>query len=194
MPDPARIDPELLPTLLAVAEHGGIAAAARAVDLSQPAVSARIHRLERALGTALFERSARGVSPTPAGQRLLHYAREVQELRDRAAREVGPSRSLGPLAIMASTTIAAQVLPTAFAAYRRRHPDVRIDLAIGNTKDVIEAVRGGAYPLGLVEGHRRVPAVRLEPWLDDELQLVIGRDAPAAWRPRRAVDLSLIHI
>lgn len=185
----ASLDAELLPTFLSVVEHGRIAAAARALHLSQPAVTARIRRLETSLGTTLLERSVRGVAPTPAGLRLAAHAREIQRMLDEAAADVGESVAAQPLAIAASTTIAAQVLPAALAAYRQKHPHVEIKLRIGNTEDVLEAVRSGRFPLGLVEGLRRAAAVRLEPWVDDELLLAVRRDAPASWRPRDAVGL-----
>lgn len=190
----ASIDPELLTTFQAVLEHGRIAAAARATHLSQPAVSARIRRLERELGTTLFKRSVRGVSPTPAGQRLAVHARELQALLDRAAADVRGTDELGKLEIIASTTIAAQVLPISLAAYRQRHPEVELALTIGNTDEVVEAVRDGIVPLGLVEGNRRVAAVRLTPWVDDELTLVTGRNAPDAWRPRTADQLATLPL
>ena len=183
------LDPELLTTFLAVLEHGRMAAAARATHLSQPAVSARIQRLEQTLGTALFHRSVRGVSPTPAGQRLAGYAREMQGLLERAAADIGGAEQLGTLAVFASTTIAAQVLPITLAAYRKQHPDVDLKIRVGNTEEVVAAVRDGSFPLGLVEGTKRVAAVRLQPWVDDELQLVVGRDAPLHWRPRTPADL-----
>jgi DNA-binding transcriptional LysR family regulator len=68
-------DPALLPTFLAVLDSGRISAAARVLRLSQPAVTAQIRKLEEAMGAPLFVRSARGVVPTPAGERLAGYAR-----------------------------------------------------------------------------------------------------------------------
>jgi len=183
------LDPALLPTFLDVLRHGGIGAAARATFLSQPAVTARIRRLEETLGVPLLIRSRGGVTATPAGEKLARYAREVQRLLDEAEREV-PSADvhLGRLELIASTTIAAYVLPEALARFRQRHPSVPIRLAIGNTDEVIAALRSGEAPLGLVEGFARASGVHLEPWVDDELVPVLGGDAP--WRPRSAAELS----
>jgi DNA-binding transcriptional LysR family regulator len=182
------LDPELLATFLAVVQHGRISAAARAVHLSQPAVTARVRRLEESVGAPLLVRSVRGVEPTPAGRRLAERAREVRRLLEEALDEVGDDEhALGDLAIAASTTIAAHVLPSVLARFRARHPTVPIEIEIGNTKEVVEAVRSGARPLGLVEGTARAVGVRLEPWLDDELVPVIGVDAPFV--VRRDADL-----
>lgn len=188
------LEPEQLSTFLAVLEQRSISAAARAVHLSQPAVSARIRRLEQTLGTALFDRSARGISPTPAGERLAVRAREIQSLLDLAAAEVGATHELGELELVASTTIAAHALPPVLATFRKEYPDVRFKLRTCNTGEVLDAVRSGTFPLGLVEGHKRTPAVRLEPWVDDEIFPVIGASAPRGWLPRRIEDLEQIPI
>lgn len=188
------LDADLLRTFLAVLEQGRIAAAARVENLSQPAVSARIRRLEESLGTALFERSVRGVSPTPAGLRLVGHAREVQRILRVAATDVGGAGELGVLTLAASTTIASYVLPRVLAAYRRQHPSVELELFIGNTEEVIDEVRQRRSALGLVEGRDKAQAVSLEPWIQDELQLVVGRDAPSQWRPQSFDDLEGIPI
>jgi DNA-binding transcriptional LysR family regulator len=187
------LDPDLLPTFLAVVQHGRISAAARAVRLSQPAVTARIHRLERAVGAPLFVRSVRGVEPTAAGQRLAERAREIERLLGTALDELGgPDRADGPLAIGASMTISAHVLPPALARFRARHPRVPIEVRTANTKEVVEAVRSGELPLGLVEGTARAVGVRLESWLDDELVAVMSPSAP--FSVRRDEDLLEVPI
>lgn len=187
------LDPYLLATFLDVLQHGGIGAAARATDLSQPAVTARMRRLEESLGTTLLTRSSRGVVPTPAGDRLADYARRVRALLDEASVEVPASdTNLGRLSIVASTTIAAYVLPPALAAFRSRYPQVPFEVAVANTRDAIDAVRDGSVPLGLVEGHPRAPGVRLEPWVDDEIVPVLGSQTP--WRPQRAAELESLPL
>jgi len=194
--DPAplpALDPTLLPTFLDVLRAGGIGAAARASHLSQPAVTARMRRLEEVLGVPLLVRSRAGVTPTPAGERLAEYARAVQRLLDEAEREVpSADQHLGRLDLFASTTIAAHVLPEVLARFRLRHPTVPIRVSIGNTDEVIQALRSGEAPLGFVEGHARASGVRLEPWLDDELVPVVGGAAP--WRLREPNDLAEVPI
>lgn len=188
-----ELDPALLPTFLAVLDHGRISAAARAVHLSQPAVTARIRRLEETTGTPLFVRSVRGVSPTPAGERLGVRAREIQRLLDEASADLsGDSHQLGALSLVASTTIAAHVLPPVLARFRARYPDVAIEVEIGNTEAALDAVREGRRPLGLVEGHARASGIHLEPWVDDALLPVVGARSP--WRVREIEDLADVPI
>ncbi|HEY5961095.1 MAG TPA: LysR family transcriptional regulator, partial [Polyangiaceae bacterium] len=71
-------DPGLLSTFLAVLEAGRISAAAKALHLSQPAVTAQVKKLEETLGAALFVRSVHGVVPTNAGLRLVTHARSIR--------------------------------------------------------------------------------------------------------------------
>ncbi|MDE2490783.1 MAG: LysR family transcriptional regulator [Elusimicrobia bacterium] len=183
------VDPSLLATFLTVADAGRVLAGARALNLSQPAVTAQIRRLESQLGTTLFLRSARGVSLTPAGRRLYDSARRVHALLERSLEELAPGGEGAPsLQIAASTTIAGHVLPPLIAEFARRRPGARVRLSVGNTDEVLDLVRRGAVPLGLVEGHGRASRLRLEPFVDDEIVACRGAAFPA--RARRARDLA----
>jgi len=174
-----------------ILEAGRISAAARALHLSQPAVTAQVRKLEEALGAALFVRSARGVEPTDAGLRLARHARSMHQLLHDAASEVAAGDEPGgPLVIAASTTVAAHLLPPMLAEFRAAHRGVPLRVLVDNTDRVVEAVRAGRAPLGLVEGHTRAPGVRLEPFVDDEIVPIVGRDAP--FTLRRARDLEAV--
>jgi DNA-binding transcriptional LysR family regulator len=187
------LDLALLPTFLAVVDTGRISAAAKTLHLSQPAVTAQIRRLEDALGTALFLRSARGVAPTEAARRLATHARSLHRLLDEAIADVtGVEEKGGALIVAASTTIAAHLLPPLLAQFRAAHRDVPLRVHVGNTEQVVDEVRAGRIPLGLVEGHARAPGVRLEPFVDDEIVPIVGRDAP--FRVRRAGDLDAVPL
>jgi DNA-binding transcriptional LysR family regulator len=164
------IDSELLHTFRVVADCGRISEAARALHLSQPAVSQQIHKLEDRCGRPLLTRSARGVAPTEAGALLLGYARRVQALlEDAAASLKGAERLAGTLKLSASTTLAFYVLPPVLAAFRAHHPGVAIELMVGNTRGVVEHVRSGEVAVGLIEGPGRVPHLHVEHYLDDEI-------------------------
>ncbi|MEO7729498.1 MAG: LysR family transcriptional regulator [Kofleriaceae bacterium] len=185
------LDPTLLVSFLAVHDAGRISAAAKRLHLSQPAVTAQIRRLEDALGVPLFTRSVRGVTPTDAGHRLVDHARAIQRLLADAVAQVSGAPALGgELGIGSSTTIAAHVLPPLLAEFRRAHAGVALRVQVGNTDDVLDSVRRGRVPLGLVEGHARAAGLRLEPFVDDEIVPIVGSGrAGEAFRPRDARDL-----
>jgi DNA-binding transcriptional LysR family regulator len=192
MPLP-ELEPVLLSTFLAVLDAGRVSAAARVLHLSQPAVTAQVRRLEDALGTALFVRSAHGVTPTAAGIRLAEHARAVRRTLEDAVNEIAGTReAVGDLVVSASTTIAAHILPSLLARFRANHRNIVFRIHVGNTEQVVSEVRSGRVPMGLVEGHPRASGVRLEPFLDDEIVAVIGRDAPFVLR--RAIDLEAVPL
>lgn len=187
------LEPDLLATFLAVLEAGRISAAARTLHLSQPAVTAQVRRLEETLGAPLFVRSVHGVSPTDAGLRLAGYARSVRRLLEEAIAAVaGAQEEGGALVLGASTTIAAHVLPELLAKFRALHRGVTMRVDVGNSEHVVNEVRAGRLPFGLVEGYPRAPAIRLEPFLEDEIVPVVGRDAP--FRLRNLKDLETVPL
>jgi len=149
------------------------------LHLSQPAVTGQLRRLEAALGVALFVRSAQGITPTREGERLIPVARQLQHLLEQAVAAVGSDAVVGgPLVIAASTTVTAHLLPPLLARFRAARPEMAVRVLSGNTEDVLDAVRRRRAPLGLVEGLRRTPGLRLEAFQDDELFPVMAPDAP----------------
>jgi len=173
-----RVEPALLASFLAVARSGKISIAADRLHLSQPAVTAQVRKLEEALRTSLFVRSAQGMVMTAAGKRLYEVARQIETLLSRAEEVVGGAQQpQGRLVIAASTTIGSYVLPGTLGAFCRRCPRVTVELIIENTDRVVEHVREGRCSLGLVEGLARAPQLRLVRFADDELVLVRGTDA-----------------
>jgi DNA-binding transcriptional LysR family regulator len=187
------LEPSLLSTFLAVLEAGGVSAAAKTLHLSQPAVTAQIRRLEDVIGRALFLRSAHGVAPTEAGLHLARYAREVRRTLEEAVGSMPTEEERATtLVVGASTTIAAHVLPTLLARFRARHRELAVRIDVGNTDRVVQEVREGVVPLGLVEGHARASGVRLEPFLDDEIVPVVARDAP--FKLQRVEDLEAVPL
>lgn len=176
-----RIDPEWLTTFLAVSEQGGVLAASRMLHVSQPALSTRLRRLEAAVGKPLFDRSPRGMGLTEAGRRLLPVARKLAGVVAEALEAVEPEavRPAGPLRLAASTTLANHVLPPLLAEMARRHALPGMDLRVGNTDEVLAAVRHGRVALGAVEGLARAAGLRLEPLAQDELLPVCAPDRMA---------------
>ena len=181
-------NPDVLPIFLAVADAQRISAAAKAVHLSQPAVTARIRNLERQLGVQLLTRSTLGVRLTPAGRVFYERAKKIYGLMDEAAFEAQKSRSpKGKLILSASTTIASHILPEIFSKFKKRNPALSFVLHVGNTEEVLEEVKQGIVALGLVEGHGRASAVALKPFLED--QIVLAGPVSPPFRPRKAKDL-----
>jgi LysR family transcriptional regulator, cell division regulator len=161
------VDTAELKVFEAVARTGGMNRAAAELHTVQSNVTARIRALEDELGCPLFERHSRGVALTPAGQRLLPYARRVAWLLTdaaRAARDDGLPR--GPLTIGSLETTAALRLSPLIAAYTAACPEVDLALRPGTTAELIEAVLDrrleGAFVCGPVAHQSLIEQVMFE--------------------------------
>jgi molybdate transport repressor ModE-like protein len=185
--NPNDIDLRLLRSFLAVAQCGKISTAAKQLHLSQPAVTAHLRRLEEIIGKPLVSRSTRGVKLTTQGHTLQTLAIEIQNTLSRIEASFHHEQKLaGELRLGASLTIASQVIPTFLAEFCRIYPGVGVELRVDNTEVVLESVREGNYPFGLVEGNPRAAGLRLEQFVEDELILVAGTN-PAFRNYQRSV-------
>lgn len=169
---------EQLRIFISVAEREHVTAAARALHLTQSAVSAAIAALEARHGVKLFHRVGRGISLTEAGQMFLGEARGVLA-RAAAAEtmldELGGLKR-GRLRVVASQTIAAYWLPPILALFHELYPALSVELAIANTEQAAAYVHDGAADLGIVEGEVDDPA--LAHWPIGEDRLVLIRSSP----------------
>lgn len=180
-----------------VATLGKISLAARALYLSQPAVTAQVRQLEEECGAPLFLRTPRGMTLNERGQALLVHAQRIRQTLDEAsAAVIGEARSSGgELILAASTTVASYVLPPLLVGFCRASPGTSVRMEVGNTSQVLEAVKEGRVPLGLVEGHGRAAGVRLEAFLADELLATVsGQATPPLASVHRLSDLDKIPI
>jgi DNA-binding transcriptional LysR family regulator len=168
--DIRRLNSTLLQTFLVVAETGQISEASRRLNLCQPAVTGQIRRLEADLETALFIRSARGVSLTPRGARLRERLKDVFSELEQIFHELDQTREVtGTVKLAASTTPARHFVPRIFVRFRHYHPSAGLELIVRNTEEVLDHLRDNRAGLGLVEGHQRSSGVRLEEFMADEI-------------------------
>jgi DNA-binding transcriptional LysR family regulator len=164
-----------LRSFLTVARLGSVKAAARALEVSEPAVSGAVGALRRELGDPLYARRGGVIELTAGGRRLASAAVEILALADdarAAVREAGTSPSRLRVAVTATVgELAAQPLLDAFA---RRHPEIEISLKVA---------RGREFAALLVEGHADVtlgphirhegpPAIESDPFLRYNLVVV----------------------
>ncbi len=150
-PPRASADPDALRALLSIARLGTVAAAAAALGRTQPSISARLAGLERAWGTRLFYRRARGMEPTPEGRRLLPLATAALEAL--AAVERAAGRPVAPPAevrIGAGAALGRTVVPGALRALLARHPGTSIRVLEGGSARLLEAVRSGEIDVAFV--------------------------------------------
>ncbi len=167
---------------LMIADHGTFTAASRRAHLSQPALTASIHRLEDQLGARLLHRGPGGAELTTAGAALMPRARAaLAAIEDgrRAVAEVAGLRA-GEVRLGAGSTACTYLLPPALAHFRRRHPGVRLLLREAFSDQLEAMLHDGALDLAVCNAPGSGPAGGpFDPWLDDEL-IVVGAPGVAA--------------
>lgn len=129
-----QIDWNLIRAFLAVADCGSLSGAAKTLASSQPTLSRQIAEMEEKAGMALFERTARGLRLTRAGEALTEHARQMQTAAlALAAKAAGQNPDLsGTVRLTASEMTSARLLPGMLSGLRRAHPEIQVELLVSN--------------------------------------------------------------
>lgn len=145
-----------------VVEHGGFSAAARALDIPKSRLSRRIAQLEESLGVRLLQRTTRRLRLTLAGERYLHYCREMTASA-RAAQEAMQqlqSQPCGPVVISCPISIAQQMLAPLLPEFMDAWPAVSVQVLATNRR--VDLIREGVDL-----------ALRVRTRLDTDAELVV---------------------
>jgi DNA-binding transcriptional LysR family regulator len=158
-----------LECLVTIVEQGSLTKAAAVLHMSQPALSHQVTAIERTLGTPVIERMPRGVRPTAAGLAVAAEARSALAAADRAVmagRRVAAGVG-GRIRIACAETMTAWALVSVLRSWRRRFPDVELDLKEYTSADrMLEVLRGGGTDV----------TVGPRPTRTDEHVEVLGRE------------------
>ena len=130
-----KLDWNLLPSLLAILDHRTLIEAAKSLGLSQPTLGRHLVELEKQLGVVLFERTGRGLLPTPQAMQLEAQIREMEERASNLLR-IAKSKKIeikGRVKISASQPVACLLLPPILARMQHSLPDIDIDLVASNS-------------------------------------------------------------
>ncbi len=168
------LDLHALNIFLAVAECGSFSEAGRKLNLSQPAVSQTIDGLEKHFGTRLFDRTARTIRLTEAGQVLKPVAREILASVKRLEDTMGSLQGevAGEMTIGCSTTSGKYLLPGLIARFRRRYPLTRINVLIGNRDSVLKKVLSGEVAFGVTSKLVNYQELEYQDFFNDEIVLI----------------------
>ena len=170
-----------LEVFVAVARDGGVRAAADRLARSQSAASMALAELETRLGQPLFDRAGKRLVLNANGERLLPRAiallDHATEVESAFADELA-----APLRLAASLTIGNHLLPPIIARWRAEHSAAYVQLRIGNTRDVAEAVLHFDVDAGFVEGSVQHEDLRLQTWMRDQMVVCASPRHPLAGR------------
>lgn len=174
------MDLDNLKTFIEVARLASFSRAAEKVLRSQPAVSAQIRQLEQEYGQRLFDRSAKSVRLTPAGEVVLDYANQLLTLQARSLQAVSEQDGVrtGTLSIGANEGTFLYVLPRVLAKYHKQFPKVKISVYRSFTHKVTDKVEEGAVDLGVLTMPVKSPSMETIPVFRDRILLMVGPNSP----------------
>lgn len=132
---------DLLRTLIAVIELGGHSKAGAVLGRSQPAISLQIRRLEDLVRAPLLNQEGRTIQPTPAGEALLSYAREMIRINDEAVRYFHRSDMTGVIRIGLPTDYAVAFLQSAMTGFIRTHSEVELEIHCDLSRELHQRLR-----------------------------------------------------
>lgn len=156
-----------LEVFVEVLKSGSTTQASQMLSLSQSAVSAALTDLEGQLGAQLFDRVGKRLVVNEHGR--LMYPRALALLEQAGEIEQLFREDKGAIRVYASSTIGNYILPGTIARYRKDYPELPLELSVGNSQDVIQAVTDFRVDIGFIEGPCHVADIVAEPWLEDEL-------------------------
>lgn len=169
-------------------EVGSVAGAARAHMISQPAASAQMRNLERALGFQLLDRTTQGSTPTEHGRIVAGWASRLLDEANVFESAVAAAKSTraSVLRVDASYTIAECFMPEWLTLLRREYPESAVVLGVANSEVVTERLLDLQLCLGFVESAERVDGLCYSQIGCDKLAVVVSIDHP--WNDGRAIS------
>ncbi|PWV87847.1 DNA-binding transcriptional LysR family regulator [Paenibacillus cellulosilyticus] len=161
-----------------VVEQSSMNKASVQLNMSQPALSRRISKLEEELGVELFRRIGKRLELTRVGQLTYEYALELRTLHQRYLHTVSGFRSEGvsEVTIGASLTTLQTTLPDFIRLMNEERPDLDIKAVTGKTHEIVSLVRERKVDFGIVASRIQDPQLHCVPLFDDHLVLVAPRN------------------
>jgi DNA-binding transcriptional LysR family regulator len=155
-----NFDTQLLRSLVTIIDAGSFVAASERLNMTQPAMSQQMRKLEDLIGQPLFRKNGRKLAATSAGERLAKYARRIIELNDQIPDEFGLGRTSEIVHIGMPEHFSESLLPILIGRVHADFPDVQMVVKVGRSRILAEAISEGRLQLALLIG---------EPQLKDEI-------------------------
>lgn len=183
------MDIDTIRAFLAVADGKTVTETAERAHRTQPAVSRALSRLEREVGSELFQRVGRGLVLTPAGREMVEHARQILEAFDRGVRAVqditAPSGGFVPVAFL--HTLGTWLVPELIRSFRAERPDVRFDLRQHGDAGLVDDLLAGVVDLAITGDRPQHPNIESRRLLLEPLRLMVPPEHRLA--KRRSVRL-----
>ncbi|WP_260285031.1 LysR family transcriptional regulator [Peribacillus aracenensis] len=165
---------DALKTFVTLVEVKNFTKTAEMLLMSQPSVSLHIKKLEEEFQTKLFLRSPKFLKVTLTGEILYDRAKQMITIYEQTRQDIQEhDRSIkGELKIGASFTIGEYILPSLLIDLQEDYPELELQVVIGNTEEIVQAVRLYKVDIGLIEGQTNEKELSVHPFMQDELFIV----------------------
>ncbi|KRF52031.1 LysR family transcriptional regulator [Bacillus sp. Soil745] len=165
---------DALKTFVTLVEVKNFTKTAEVLLMSQPSVSLHIKKLEEEFQTKLFLRSPKFLKVTLTGEILYDRAKQMITIYEQTRQDIQEhDRSIkGELKIGASFTIGEYILPSLLIDLQEEYPELELQVVIGNTEEIVQAVRLYKVDIGLIEGQTNEKELSVHPFMQDELFIV----------------------
>ena len=171
-----------LRTFVAVAEHRKMSEAAKHLYVSQPTISQIVSDLEKEYGTALFERQAKELQITPAGELLLENAKKIIAIHETLEQSMKTLSSKRQLRIGATMTVGANIMGKIVQNFEKLHPDIETYVTVHNTEHIEKMLLHNELDIAVVEGVIEHEEILVQPAFDDNLCIICGKEHPFSGR------------
>lgn len=163
-----------LKTFIKVSQHSSFTLASKELNISQPAVSKTISKLEEEYNTSFFNRSRNSISLTNEGKIFLDYAYKITELFEELENSFLLNEESNSLEfnLGLSTTIATYVMPKVLAKIQQNSNNIKFNIISGNTKGIEHKILNQELEFGIVEGKSSNQLLRYSKFIKDEIVLV----------------------
>jgi LysR family transcriptional regulator, transcriptional activator of the cysJI operon len=184
---------DALKTFVTLVEVKNFTKTAETLLMSQPSVSLHIKKLEEEFQTKLFLRSPKFLKVTLTGEILYDRAKQMITIYEQTRQDIEEhDRSIkGELKIGASFTIGEYILPSLLIDLQEDYPELELQVVIGNTEEIVQAVRLYKVDIGLIEGQTNEKELSVHPFMQDELFIVSSNNHELANKDE--VEITDLH-
>lgn len=179
-----NMDTDQLSHFQCVVETRNFTRAAERLNLSQPALSRSIQRLEEEIGQPLLDRKPRSVDLTDAGQLFLTRAQQILLSLEDCKAEICDDGQSGRIRVAAIPTIAPYFLPGLLRDFTRSHPKAQILVQEDTTDELMRMCKQGELDVAMIALPVAARYVEVKPLFDEELSLVMPSDHPLSKKKR----------
>lgn len=167
-----------LKIFVSVYQNNSITKAGEELHIAQPSISLAIKELESHYDLILFDRIAKKIYPTDAGNKFYQYAIHIVSLFDKMESDIKNWSDNNSIVVGTSITVGNFLIPLVVKKYKEIHPDSQTQIFIKNTETIVQYIIDNQIDFGIIEGTANNDQIITEPILEDRLCLIVSKNHP----------------